>query len=98
MSKINSKKKRSTPAASANKKAETRKVSPDSVTCIDLTIDDDEVEMERRFGAIRKELDPPSARKSKGGFKTTGLDDVDDDEVIVIDSDSDNDNAPTGGK
>ena len=98
MSKINSKKKRSTPAASANKKAETRKVSPDSVTCIDLTIDDDEVEMERRFGAIRKELDPPSARKSKGGFKTTGLDDVDDDEVIVIDSDSDNDIDSTGGK
>ena len=96
-------KKRSPAATASSNKNNTRmakkKPSPDSVVCIDLTtacgtMDDYLIrpETERRLGSVRKELEPPSAkkkgRKQRGGLKTTGLENTDwDDEVIVIASD-----------
>ena len=70
--------------------------SPDTVTCIDLTgsdvYDSYRPAKERRLGSVRKELEPPSAKKrGRGGLKTTGLDAPDTQEIIVIDSDSDED-------
>lgn len=67
-----------------------KKPSPDSVAWIDLTEmsdDDDFAVLSRRFGKIRRELEPPSARKRKGVLKTTGLDD--DTDVVVLDCSSD---------
>ena len=67
--------------------------SPDTVACIDLTGSGKDFfppVMERRLGSVRKELEPPSAKKrGRGGLKTTGLDDADGHEIIVIDSDDD---------
>ena len=72
--------------------------SPDTVACIDLTGSGSDIHdffhpaKERRLGSVRKELEPPSAKKrSRGGLKTTGLDDADGPEIIVIDSDDDED-------
>lgn len=71
--------------------------SPESVECIDLTqtlVEDFfGPRKERRLKSMRKELEPPSAKKrpakKKAGLKTTGLDDVAPEEIIVIDSDDD---------
>ena len=82
-----------------------KKVSPESVGCIDLTGDseDDCVsgrKREQRLGNLRKKLNPLSERKGrrkKAGLKTTGLEAGDYEDVIVIDSDSDQ-NDPIFGK
>jgi hypothetical protein len=77
-------------------KAKTRKPSPDSVMCIDLTSSNDDSAIspgqDRRLGTVRKELEPSSATKGKkGGLKTVGLEDTNHDEIIIIDSDDDDD-------
>ena len=95
-------KKKRSPApisASSKKTAKTAKPSPDSVACIDLTGSNWEdcvidSEKKRRFGAIRKELEPPSARKGKkGDANTTGLGNSKHNEIIIIDSDDEDNNV-----
>ena len=93
------------PTTGSNGTAATpRKPSPDSV--IDLTDARTNIQdyfrssrKERRLGSVRKELEPPSAKKrGRAGLKTTGLEGADMEEVIVIDSDDDDDFVPIDGK
>lgn len=108
MPRTGNKKKRSpAPAATSKNLTAKKKPSPDSVVCIDLTtsstMDDYLIrpETEKRLGSVRKELEPPSAKKKKkrAGLKTTGLENTDWDEVIVIDSDEEEEeDTPMTGK
>ena len=104
---INKKKRVATPAISKTKAAaKTTRPSPDSVVCIDLIDSNDQdfadrPEKERRLGTVRKELGTSSSssamQRKRGGLKTTGLENADNcDEVIIIDSDDDS--ASIAGK
>ena len=99
-SKRNNKKRSPVPTSASTKKAaatKSTKPSPDSVAYIDLTNNswEDSVmdfEKERKFGAIRRELEPPSARKGKrGGPKMTGLGNSEHHEIVILDSDDEDD-------